>query len=134
MTNPTIPPCPKCGKQLTPSTYNGITCLVGTESCSGCHGYHSLMPEENKHWFDEILGRACRELGIETVEQLKARLAPDPRVAVLEAAIDAEYAEWDKDENRNSTFEGVRIAALAKRDTCYLLRKLIAAQRGEVVK
>ena len=30
------------------------------------------------------LRSACRELCIETVEQLKARLAPDPRVAVLE--------------------------------------------------
>ena len=30
------------------------------------------------------LGPACRELGIETVEQLRAKMQPDPRVAVLE--------------------------------------------------
>ena len=71
MTNPSIPPCPVCGKQLTPSTYNGIPCLVGTESCSGCGGYHSLIPEVSKHLFDGILGRAMRDLGIETVEQVR---------------------------------------------------------------
>ena len=72
----------------------------------------------------DILGRACRELGIETVEKLNARLAPDPRVAVLEIAL-TKVAESDLSQVPYSQIKAHIEEALFR-------SQFIAAQRGEV--
>lgn len=73
---------------------------------------------------DAELGYACRELGIETVEQLKTRLAPDPRVAVLVEAIDAAYYKFTEDGGPDA---GAYSVLTNLHDTA----QLIAAQRWE---
>lgn len=78
-----IPPCPACGKVPveihTESYSNGGLLLCGCDvTCDA------------DDWYDhcaQSLYAACRELGIETEEQLRAKVQPDPRVAALEAKV-----------------------------------------------
>lgn len=91
MTNQTIPPCPVCGtvpeKHLFFNNAIHPKCkhlLYSREKSKHKYGELYITVERWRIRCTRALGRACRELGIETVEQLKARLATDPRVAVLE--------------------------------------------------
>lgn len=126
MTNQTISPCPKCGNM--PELINGA---FGT--CFGCKKCGIAAPRRDR-WellVRDVLGSACRELGIETVEQLKTRLAPDPRVAVLESireflalpiAVPAYLSERGRD------YYILDVTEYRKQ-----ILKRIAAQRGEGV-
>lgn len=74
--NKKAPPCPVC--RNVPTDY--LDCVIGTDACKYCAGVHNDWGRHINHiWF------VClNELGVETVEQLKAKTKPDPRVAVLE--------------------------------------------------
>ena len=127
MTNQTIHPCPKC--EVVPEV---DLCYTPT-SVVVCCQLHPAYSVDTVLWVDLCdlhLGRACRELGIETVEQLKARLAPDPRAAVLESireflalpiAVPAYLSERGRD------YYILDVTEYRKQ-----ILKLIAAQRGEV--
>lgn len=84
MTNPTIPPCPVCGVVPVKHAKNDRILLCGCFEEYGAMMADVVSLQKYQLMCVDMLGRACRELGIETVEQLKARLATDPRVAVLE--------------------------------------------------
>lgn len=78
------------------------------------------------------LRSACRELGIETVEQLKAKTKPDPRVAVLES-----ICEFLARPITIPTYLSARVREYYILDVTEYrsqILKLIAAQRGEVEK
>ena len=81
MTN-TVSPCTVCG------TVPEVDAQFDDECKPRCGHIRSpvatILIDDWTHSCNYELGRACRELGIETVEKLNARLAPDPRVAVLE--------------------------------------------------
>lgn len=110
MTNPTIPPCPVCEKSYCEHLADEVNRFIGSLERPFFDATKPYL--EVAH--DVLLGRACRELGIETVEQLNERLAPDPRVAVL-------------DELRLDGADDIR--AVVGKAVAY--NRLIAAQRGE---
>lgn len=119
MTNQTIHPCPKC--EVVPEV---DLCYTPT-SVVVCCQLHPAYSVDTVLWVDLCdlhLGRACRELGIETVAQLKARLAPDPRAAVAVEALEKLARLGNGDRHGNSIGNCIAIDAL----------KQIAAQRGEV--
>ena len=131
MTNQTIPPCPVCGtvpeKHLFFNNAIHPKCkhlLYSREKSKHKYGELYITVERWRIRCTRALGRACRELGIETVEQLKARLAPDPRVAVLEIAL-TKVAESDLSQVPYSQIKAHIEEALFR-------SQFIAAQRGEV--
>lgn len=73
---------------------------------------------------------ACRDLGIETVDQLKAKTQPDPRVAVLCEWTERKDGSWHTACNHSAGPE----QSLLRPCYCGAQIKLveIAAQRGEV--
>src|SRR5574343_432955 len=81
MTDQTIPPCPVCGTVPPIGRFLNLHAII--TGCKHIDGRHQTV-EEWESACNEYLGRAMRDLGIETVEQLKSRLAPDPRVAYLD--------------------------------------------------
>ena len=142
MTNQTIPPCPVCGK-VPEINEEKIYCncphncgeyetrIDVVQTCDCEHFCYPIYPANAGNslytWVDTVetlLGRACRELDIETVEQLKTRLAPDPRVAVLEIAL-TKVAESDLSQVPYSQIKAHIEEALFR-------SQFIAAQRGEV--
>ena len=121
MTNQTIHPCPKC--EVVPEV---DLCYTPT-SVVVCCQLHPAYSVDTVLWVDLCdlhLGRACRELGVETVEQLKAKVQPDPRVAVLEIAL-TKVAESDLSQVPYSQIKAHIEEALFR-------SQFIAAQRGEV--
>lgn len=129
MTNQTIPPCPVCWKVPEKHLFfdNAIhpKCkhlLYSREKSKHKYGELYITVERWRIRCTRALGRACRELGIETVEQLKARLAHDPRVAVAVEALEKLARLGNGDRHGNSIGNCIAIDAL----------KQIAAQRGEV--
>ena len=119
MTNQTIPPCPVCGVVPMLDTNNGF---VYVHMCKG-----TRISVYHHHWVRHcrnIIGRAAVEVyGIHTLAELAARLAPDPRVAVLEAAIIEHESETKG-----------RVHPLGQYAINRKLWAVIAAQRGEVEK
>lgn len=113
MTNQTITPCPYDG--IIP---NHSQSMVEARCCDSSMGVH-FMSEWHKHC-DNALSGALRASGITTIAQLNARMAPDPRVAVLENI--CKNAIWALGEHSD---EG------SKRRYYELQNELIAAQRGE---
>lgn len=122
MTNQTITPCPLCG------TVPEVDAQFDDECKPRCGHIRSpvatIMIDDWTHSCNYELGRACRELDIETVEQLKTRLAPDPRVEVLEIAL-TKVAESDLSQVPYSQIKAHIEEALFR-------SQFIAAQRGEV--
>lgn len=119
MTNPSIPPCPKCG--TVPEHHDRIFCGL-VNKCNCLSANRDCTIDAWTRWCAEELRRACRELGIETVEQLRAKVQPDPRVAVAVEALEKLARLGNGDRHGNSIGNCIAIDAL----------KQIAAQRGEV--
>lgn len=80
------------------------------------------------------LRSACRELGVETVEQLRAKVQPDPRVAVLDrlGLLTLDQIEavlvCAKAAVRASKTEG---GIIITEDVTAVIDSIIAAKRGE---
>ena len=111
--NKNVPPCPVCGN--VPADHSD--CVIGNDDCMYCAGVHNDWDRHINHiWF-----MCINELGIETVEQLRAKVQPDPRVAVLAVLYNA-ASEWRGDHMSDHHLAGVF-------DT--VREKLISAQRGE---
>ena len=122
MTNQTIPPCPLCGtvpKLANQQLHLGI--VIPRCVCLTYAAIDAAMWQERCMY---EMHNALHELGIETVEKLNARLAPDPRVAVLEIAL-TKVAESDLSQVPYSQIKAHIEEALFR-------SQFIAAQRGEV--
>ena len=140
MTNQTIHPCPKC--EVVPEV---DLCYTPT-SVVVCCQLHPAYSVDTVLWVDLCdlhLGRACRELGVETVEQLKAKVQPDPRVAelsgyitvLLDLATDAanglEYVRDVHGDLYGVGFDRVKIKAEVLPVIRLKMTQLISAPRGE---
>lgn len=81
MTDPSIPPCPVCGK--TPKgVQQRIMAIFHMYKC--CITPEKVILAVWQRLCDEHLGRALRTThNIHTLAQLTERLAPDPRVEVM---------------------------------------------------
>ena len=119
MTNPSISPCPACGR-MPRNNANGMPVCCD----DGLYLYDDVMTTAWQKHCERALGRACRELDIETAEQLRAKVQPDPRVAVLEKAL-TKMLESDLSQVPYSQIK-VHI------EEALLRSQFIAAQRGEV--
>ena len=122
MTNQTIPPCPVCG--TVPEHHDRIFCGL-VNKCNCLSANRDCTIDAWTRWCAEELRRACRELGIETVEQLKAKVQPDPRVAVLESAL----AKMLESDISLVSYSQIKVHI----EEALLRSRYIAAQRGEGV-
>lgn len=101
MTPTNIPPCPKCGVVpivVPPNLHN--SCFDMLEVCD-CFGYDCEISTHN--WTDRCnqeLGRALRDLGIETVAQVneladrKNELERAVEILLDENESDIDYIRW----------------------------------------
>lgn len=133
MTNPSIPPCPVCGKMpklANQQLHLGI--IIPRCVCITFAAIDSAMWQERCMY---EMHNALHELGIETVEQLKAKMQPDPRVAVLDrlGLLTLDQIEavlvCAKAAVRASKTEG---GIIITEDVTAVIDSIIAAQRGEV--
>ena len=70
MTDQTIPPCPACGVVPVKHAKNDRILLCGCFEEYGAMMADVVSLQKYQLMCVDMLGRACRELGIETVEQL----------------------------------------------------------------
>ena len=71
MTNQTIPPCPVCGVVPVKHAKNDRILLCGCFEEYGAMMADVVSLQKYQLMCVDMLGRACRELGIETVEQVR---------------------------------------------------------------
>lgn len=92
MSDQTISPCPVCGTVPPIGRFLNLHAII--TGCKHIDGRHQTV-EEWESACNEYLGRAMRDLGIETVEQLKGRLAPDKDYTFLLSIIHWAITFWD---------------------------------------